>query len=90
MPLTKSAKRALRVSRRRRVINLKAVTAYKKALKVGGEKSSNSLRRAYSALDVAAKKGVIHPKKAARLKGRLAKLVKLKTLTLKRVKKLKK
>ena len=69
MPQTKSAKRAARQSRRRTLINQRVKRAYKQAVKLAKNKAN--LRVAYRMLDVASKKGVIHWKKAARLKSRL-------------------
>lgn len=77
MPVTKSAKRALRVSQTRRGINLKIISDFKKSVSAARKsKTAATLKSAYSALDRAAKKGVIHRQKAARLKSRLSKLVK--------------
>ena len=73
MPVTKSAKRALRKSLRKRVQNLKTRQNYKKAVKTARQTGKN-LSGTFSALDRAAKKGVIHKRKAARLKSRLSKL----------------
>lgn len=77
MPLIKSAKKALRRDRRRTDVNRKVRVRLKEAVKnTRVEKSSESLAIAYSALDRAAKKKVIHKTKASRLKSRLAALVK--------------
>lgn len=80
MPVTKSAKRALRVAHRRHEENLVTKDLYKKALKSvrkaveGGSKEVGELfSKAQSALDTAAKSKSIHRNKAARLKSRLAK-----------------
>ena len=80
MPVTKSAKRAERVSIRRRAENLDTRATYKKAIKLArkaveaGEGIVSELfSKAQSALDTAAKSKAIHPNKAARLKSRLAK-----------------
>ena len=82
MPVTKSAKKALRVSARRHEENLVTKDLYKKAVKLvrkaaeeGLEEASVLLGKAQSALDKAAKSKTIHPNKAARLKSRLAKKV---------------
>jgi len=76
MPITKSAKRALRQSQRRYERNL----AKKKAIKDAIKKFKKSLlpadlSLAYKKLDKAAKVHLIHPNKAARWKSRLSKLV---------------
>lgn len=81
MPNTSSAKKAMRVSRRRRVINLVTINKYKDAVKAvrkalaakGKEAAQKALSLAFKQLDKAAKKRVIHKNKAARLKSRLAK-----------------
>ena len=76
MPITKSAKKALRQSKTRRARNLKRKDAYKDALKqykklvaAGSLKEAKELLpKVYQTLDKAAKTGVIKPNKAARLK----------------------
>jgi len=80
MPVTKSAKKALRVGARRKEENLITKALYKSAVKLvrkatqeGAKEASNLLSQAQSALDKAAKNKTIHPNKAARLKSRLAK-----------------
>jgi len=76
MPVTKSAKKALRRDRRRTIINLRIKKAYKEAVRlVRKNPTLEALKRAYSQLDRAAKKKVIPKNKAARLKSRLAKLL---------------
>jgi small subunit ribosomal protein S20 len=82
MPVTKSAKKALRTSIRRHEENLLQKDAFKKAIKgvkkaiVAVEGDLTALfSSAQSTLDRAAKKHTIHPNKAARLKSRLAKRV---------------
>ncbi|MDP3955523.1 MAG: 30S ribosomal protein S20 [bacterium] len=75
MPQTKSAKKALRKDRKREAVNKKTTGQYKKALKQARKKpDKEALRQASSLLDRAAKKGILHKNKAARLKSRLAKL----------------
>lgn len=81
MPITKSAKKALRQSVTRRERNNAKKEAYKKGVKsfrklVSDKKTSDaatSLKTAFKALDKAAKSGVIKKNKASRLKSRLAK-----------------
>lgn len=76
MPVTKSAKKALRVSRRKEAVNQKIKRQWKAAVKTVRTKSTGkNLKKAFSELDRAAKKGIIHTNKAARLKSRLTKLV---------------
>ena len=83
MPITSSAKKALRQSLRRRVQNLVRQDAYKSAVKqfrklVAGKKLTEAkefLVKAQRALDKATKTGVIKKNKASRLKSRLARLL---------------
>lgn len=75
MPVTVSAKKALRRDRRRTMVNRRIRHRLKKALKDARENPTKKLlSQAASILDRAAKKKVIHFNKAARLKSRLAKL----------------
>jgi len=76
MPITKSAKKALKKDRKRTVINKlrkkttkEAIKAFKKTL---GKKE---FKRAISLIDRLAKNKVIHKNKAARLKSHLTKLL---------------
>lgn len=82
MPVTKSAKKALRVGARRKAENITIKGLYKQAVKLvrkavqeGAAETSELLSSAQSTLDKAAKSKTIHPNKAARLKSRLAKKV---------------
>ncbi|MBI2056353.1 MAG: 30S ribosomal protein S20 [Candidatus Sungbacteria bacterium] len=83
MPITKSAKKALRQSVRRRAQNIKRKDAYKEAVKIvrtlveagSGSEAAAKLSALYKALDKAAKTHVIKPNKASRLKSRLTKLI---------------
>lgn len=82
MPITASAKKALRQSVRRRARNLKRSSTYKSAMKdlkkmasAGQNKDTQKqLANTYKAIDKAAKTGVIKKNKAARLKSAAAKL----------------
>ena len=75
MPITSSAKKALRQSEGRRARNLVWKTKLKEALKTSEkEKSPAALSVAYKIIDKSAKKGLIKKNKAARMKSRLAKL----------------
>ncbi len=80
MPVTQSAKRALRISVRRHIENLRSKALYKKAVKLGrkaiaegSETATELMSKAQSALDTAAKNNTIHRNKASRLKSRMAK-----------------
>ncbi len=83
MPNTKSATKAVRVSQRRRVINLVTIGKYKDAVKAvrkavlekKQDEAQKALSLAFKQLDKAAKKHVIHQNKAARLKSRLSKAI---------------
>jgi small subunit ribosomal protein S20 len=84
MPITRSAKKALRVSDKKRAINERT----KKLLKEGVKKieklvvakkwkeAKASLSEAYSAIDKAAKNNVIKKNTASRKKSRLSRLTK--------------
>ncbi len=79
MPNIKSAKKKLRKDTRRTSKN----DAYKKKVKdtmksigkMGSRTTKVTLHKAYSIIDRAAKKKVIHKNKAARLKARVSKLL---------------
>ncbi|MFY9462109.1 MAG: 30S ribosomal protein S20 [Candidatus Sungiibacteriota bacterium] len=83
MPITASAKKALRQSLRRRARNLRKLEAFRDALKeikklVEAKKIKEAealIPGAYKALDKAAKTGVIKKNAAARKKSRLMKLI---------------
>jgi small subunit ribosomal protein S20 len=73
MPIIKSAKKRVRTARKAAVRNSKTRRNLRGALKVFGKSpSAKSHSSAQSALDKAAKKGVIHKNKASRLKKRAA------------------
>jgi len=77
MPVTLSAKKALRRDQHRAKINLKIRRQYKEALKKAKKsRTKKAFIEACSSLDKAVKKKVIHRNKAARLKSRLTKLLK--------------
>ena len=76
MPITSSAKKALRQSESRRARNQVWKEKLKDAVKkAASEKSPASLSAAYKIIDKSAKKGLIKKNKAARMKSRLAKLL---------------
>ena len=82
MPITESAKKALRQSKKRRAKNLQKQNDYKIAVKKiakltkAGKKdeATKAIPDAYKAIDKAAKVGVIKKNKASRLKSKVAKL----------------
>lgn len=79
MPITKSAKKALRQAKRRAIRNLRRKETYKNVLKqierlLAAKKAKEAealVPQAYRALDKAAKVGVLKPNAAARRKSRL-------------------
>lgn len=80
MPLTKSARKALKVSIRRNKENNTVRANIKSAVKgarlgiaQNADDISGRLQKLYRELDIAAKKNVIHKNKAARLKSRITK-----------------
>jgi len=72
MPISKSAKKALRVATKKTEVNRRRKTALKAALK---GVSTTTIAKSFSMIDKAAKWGIIEPNKAARLKSQLAKQV---------------
>ena len=83
MPITKSAKKAVKVTARRKAVNDRRRRAMKESIKKI-EKAAKSdkagakamLPGAYKAIDKAAKGGIIKKNNAARKKSRLTRLVK--------------
>ncbi|HEX4774649.1 MAG TPA: 30S ribosomal protein S20 [Candidatus Saccharimonadales bacterium] len=77
MPIIKSAKKRVRVSRKASVRNSKTRRSLRASLKLFAKSpSAKSQSSAQSNLDKAVKKGVIHKNKAARLKRQAAKRAK--------------
>lgn len=80
MPVIRSAKKKLRMDKKRESANKKIKSLVKliskKAIKTPTPKS---VQEAFSILDKAAKKNIIHKNKAARIKSRLSKLLGKKT-----------
>jgi len=83
MPITKSAKKALRQNKRRREKNLRRLNVLKDTVKkikklVEAKKTEEALKLlplAYKAIDKACKTGVIKKNTAARKKSRITKLI---------------
>ena len=76
MPITKSALKALRQDRRRTEVNRPVRSRVKTTLDaVKQEKTPKALASAFSAIDKAVKKHLIHKNKAARLKSAASKLL---------------
>jgi len=84
MPIIKSAKKALRGSKRKQVFNIRRTKAMKDAVKevkklISEKKTSEAeklLPKMYQAIDKAAKRGVIKKNTADRKKSRLVKMIK--------------
>lgn len=78
MPISKSAKKALRVSLKKTSLNRYRKALIKEALKNVDQKSVNA---AVSMLDKGVKWGIFHQNKAARLKSQLSKKFSTKPVT---------
>lgn len=83
MPITKGAKKAIRVSARKRAVNDRrkgamkdAIKKFQKATKEDKKKAAAMLPTVFQAIDKAAKGGVIKKNNASRKKARLSRLVK--------------
>jgi len=83
MPITKSAKKALRQNKRRRQRNLRQINVLKSTIKKikklntenKKEEALKLLPQAYKVIDKAVKTGIIKKNNAARKKSRLTKLI---------------
>ena len=76
MPVTKTAKRALRGSRTKEKVNKLIVSSLEASVRAAKKsKAVEKIAKAVSLADRAAKKNVIHKNKAARIKSQLAKLL---------------
>jgi len=77
MPVTKTAKRALRSSKKKALINMDIVKKLEIAIRDAKKtKSIKEIKKAISLSDRAVKKNVIHKNKSSRIKKSLAKLTK--------------
>lgn len=77
MPVTVTAKRALRGSARKAIVNKLIISKLEVAMREAKKiKSEIAVRKAISMADRAVKKNVIKKNKAARIKSTLSKLVK--------------
>lgn len=75
MPILKNAKKALRSSEAKAVVNRRVKSRVKTTVDAMKAKpGSNQLNSAFSALDKAAKRGLFHGNKVARLKRQLSRL----------------
>lgn len=76
MPVTKTAKRALRSAQRKSAVNISILKKLEISIRVAKKsKSLDKIIKATSLLDRAAKKKAIHKNKAARIKSALSKLL---------------
>lgn len=76
MPVTKTARRALRSSKNKASVNKLIAIRLEAAIRIAKKgKSFEKVVHAASLVDKAAKKKVIHKNKAARLKSQLSKLL---------------
>ncbi len=83
MPITKSAVKALRQNARRRKVNAgrktslkQVVKQYKKLVATNKDEAKTKLAELYKRIDKSAKVSIIKKNKAARMKSRLAKMLK--------------
>lgn len=84
MPITRNAKKALRVSDRKNAINERTKKVLKEGVKAVQKLATNkkwgeakeALSKAYSVIDKAAKKGVIKKNTASRRKARISRIAK--------------
>ncbi len=83
MPITKSAKKAIRVSSRKKGYNdilkrkmKELMKKIEKTAKADKKEAEKILSSAFAAIDKAAKRGVIKKNNASRKKSRLSKLIK--------------
>ena len=78
MPVTVTAKRALRSSARKAIVNKLIISKLEVSLREAKKaKTESAVKKAISMADRAVKKNVIHKNKGARIKSSLSKLVKL-------------
>lgn len=82
MPNTKSAKKALRVSLRKRKVNKaknykikNSLKEFRRVLATNPKEYKDAMSKVYSALDKAVKTNFIHKKRADRKKSRISKMV---------------
>ena len=78
MPISYSAKRALRKEKRRTIVNKRIKNIMRLAMRAVNEsKAMEALPKAYQAIDRATKRNLLHKKKASRLKSQLSKVVEI-------------
>ena len=77
MPITKSAQKALRQTKKRTVVNKLWKQKLKSAVKKAGtQKTKEAISYAFKIADKAAKAKIIHKNKAARIKSKLSRILK--------------
>ena len=77
MPVTKTAKRALRGSKRKEIVNKITLSKLEIAIKLAKKsKTKKNIENAMSLADRASKENTIHANKSARIKSQLSKLLK--------------
>ncbi len=77
MPVTKTAKRALRGSKRKEIVNKIILSKLEIAIKLAKKtKNSKNISSASALADRASKTATIHKNKAGRIKSQLSKLLK--------------
>lgn len=76
MPITKSAQKALRQTRKRTKTNKEWKEKLKDAVKKAQiQKSKEAISYAFKIVDKSAKVGIVHKNKAARIKSKISKLL---------------
>lgn len=76
MPVIKSAKKKLKVDKKRESANKKVIALIGLVTKKAQKKpTAENVQIAFKAIDKAVKKDIFHKNKAARIKSRLAKLI---------------
>lgn len=76
MPVIKSAKKKLKVDRKRESYNKKVRSLINSTIKKTQKKpTQESVRKAFRVIDMGVKKDILHKNKAARIKSRLSKLL---------------
>ena len=76
MPILKNAKKALRASQRKTIINTQLKSKMKTAIdEMKKSPATDKLSAAFSALDRSVKKNIVQKNKAARVKASLSKLL---------------
>ncbi len=81
MPVTKTAKRALRASSKKQKVNKTLVSRLEVALRIARKsKNEKDIKFATSLADRASKNKIIHKNKASRIKSSLSKLLPIKKI----------